>query len=288
LCLFAPCDSSLLARSAEPQPIPLLVVRQSSYKPQLPSSLHTQPGTSDLDDAVTTVIRQCDSKLTPTKLSRHSTGLLTPPDTLHVDRTAYNHLTEELRTKEISLAQAREDLAKKREDDRIKLREQEEMRMRALEGKDAEIEANEERIATLEERLASLQEKFDEMRCQKQLLDGQNTHDRARILELEGQIAVLQAEYNETFTNLGTANNTIPALHDELNTQRATAAKLWATIDDLTRQYEVLEHKNKTQSEIIARRKKHSLDLVNALTQSLNDVDLPFVRDNMAGLISDR
>jgi len=187
--------------------------------------------------------------------------------------------------KETNLEQAQQDLAKERENARVKLIEQDEMHTRALDDKDAEIKANEELIATLKKSLASLEEKLDEMRCQKQLLDGQNTHDRARILELEEQMSVLQAEYNEIFTNLTTANNTIPALHEELDAQRAAVAKLRATIDSLTRQCEMLEDKNKTQSEVVARRKKHSLDLVHALTQSLTDVDLPFVSLNMAGLM---
>ena len=255
--------------------------------PLLPPSPHTQFDTSDPDDVTTTVIARYDSKLTPTKPSCHPTGILTPPDTLHVDRIAYNHLTEELNTKKTGLAQAQEDLAKEREDARIKLREQGELHTRALEDKDAEVKANNERIATLEERLASLQEKFDEIKYQNQLLDGQSTHDCARILELEGQMSVLRAEYNEIFTNLTTANTTIPALHEELDTQRATVAKLRATIDDLTHQCQVLEDKNKSQSEVIARRKKHSLDLVNMLTQSLTNIDLPLVRFN-SGSRSDR
>ena len=232
-----------------------------------------------------TVVGRYHSQLTPTKPSRHATGLITPPDTHHVDRTAYNHLTEELRTKETNLEQAQRDLAKEREDARVKLGEQNEIHTRALEDKDAEIKTNEERIATLEGSLASLEEKFDEVGRQKQLLDGQNTHDCARILELEEQMSVLRAEYNEIVTNLTTANNAIPALHEELDAQRATVAKLRATIDGLTCQCEVLEDKNKTQSEVIASRKKHSLDLVHALTQSLADIDLPFVRLNMAGFM---
>lgn len=255
-----------------------LEVKQSSYKLQLPPSPHTQPDASNPNDTVTAVVgSRHDSKVTPTKPSRHPTGLLTPPDTLHVDRTAYNHLTEELKTKETDLEQAQKDLAKEREDTRIKLREQDEIHLRALEDKIAEIKANEERIVNLEERLAELHDKFDEMRCQKQLLEGQNTHDSARILELEEQTSALQAEYNQIFTNLTAANNTIQALHEELDAQRATIAKLRATIDDLTRQYQVLEGKNKAQGEVIARRKKHSLDLVHALAQSLADGDLPFV-----------
>jgi chromosome segregation ATPase len=234
---------------------------------------------------VANIVGQYDSEFTPIKPSRHPTGLLTPPDTLRVDRTAYNHLTEELRTKETNLEQAQQDLAKEREDAFVKLKEQDEMHTRALEDKDAEIKANVERIATLVESLSSLEEKIDEIKCQKQLLDEQNTHDRARILELEEQMSALRAEYNEIFTSLNTANNTIPALHEELDAQRATVAKLRATIDGLTRQCELLEDKNKTQSEVIARRKKHSLDLVHALAQSLTDVDLPFVRVNMAGLM---
>ena len=228
---------------------------------------------------------QHDGKLTPTKPGRHPTGLLTPPDTLHVDRTAYNHLTEELRSKETNLEQAQQDLANERENARIKLREQDEVHMQALEDKNAEIKTAEERIVNLEERLASLHEKFDEMRCQKQLLDGQNTHDRARLLELEEQISVLRTEYNEIFNNLTTANNMVSTLHEELDAQRATVAKLRATIDELTHQYELAEDKNKTQNEVIARRKKHSLDLVHALAQSLADDDLHFVCFNMAGLM---
>ncbi len=279
-----PCNSSPLDRSAESEshPIPLLVANQSSYKLQLPPSPHLQP---DASDAVTASVGQYDSNITPTRPGRHPTGLLTPPDTLHVNRTAYNHLTEELRTKETNLEQAQQDLANERENACIKLREQDEMHLRALEDKDAEIKATEERIVNLEERLALLHQKFDEMRCQKQLLDAQNTHDCARILELEEQISVLRAEYDEIVTGLITANKTISALHEELDAQRATVAKLRATIDELTHQYEVSEDKNKTQSEVIARRKKHSLDLVHALAQSLADVDLPFVCFNMAGLM---
>lgn len=279
-----PCNSPPLDRSAEPesQPIPLPVAKQPSYKLQLPPSPHPQP---DASHAVTASVGQHDSKLTPTKPGRHPTGLLTPPDTLHVDRTAYNHLTEELKTKETNLEQAQQDLANEREHARIKLRERDEMHMRALEDKDAEIKATEERIVILEERLASLHEKFDEMRCQKQLLDGQNTHDRARILELEEQISALRAEYNENFTNLTTANNTISTLHEELDAQRVTVINLRATITELTHQYEQSEDKNKTQSEVVARRKKHSLDLVHALAQSLADDDLPFVCINVAGLM---
>ena len=253
------------------------MVRQASYRLQLPPSPHTQPDPSDPDDTLSTVTGQYNDKLTPTKPNSHPIGLLTPPDTVHVDRTAYDYLTEELRMKETSLAQAQEDLEREREDARIKLRYQDEIHTRVLEEKDADRKANEERIVDLEKRLASLQEHLYELTSERVLLDEQNARDRARILELEHQISVLRTEYHGTFTNLTAANNTITALQEELEARRATVGGLRATIDDLTRQYMVLEDKNKAQNEVIAKRKKHSLDLVNALTQSLTDIDLPFV-----------
>lgn len=202
-----------------------------------------------------------------------------------MDRMAYDHLTEELRTKETSLAQAQEDLVKERNNVRIRLIEQDDVHTRVLEDKDAEVKANKERVANLEKRLASLQEKSDELTSKKQLLDEQNAHDHERVRELENQISVLRTEYNETFTNLTAANNMIQALQTELEAQRVTVSKLRATIEDLTHQRKVLEDKNKAQSDVIARRKKHSLDLVNTLTQSLTDIDLPFVRFDMANLM---
>jgi chromosome segregation ATPase len=144
---------------------------------------------------------------------------------------------------------------------------------------------NKGRVIALEETLASLQERVDELMSERELLDGQNVHDRTRVFELEKQMLLLQTKYNETFTNLAAANNTILVLQDELEAQRAAVAQLQATIEDLTRQYTVLEDKNKSQAEVIARRKKHSLDLVYTLAQSLTDIDLPFVRFNKANLI---
>lgn len=226
-----------------------------------------------------------NDRLTPTKPNSHPIGLLTPPTTIHVDRTAYDHLTEELRTKETSLAQAQEDLIKERDEARIKLIDRDKVYTRALEDKDAEVKANKGRIINLEKTLASLQEEFDELMSKKQLLDKQNVHDRERVRELENQISVLRTEYNETFTNLTTANNMIPALQTELEAQHVTVSRLRATIEDLTHQCKVLEDKNKAQSEVIARRKKHSLDLINALTQSLTDIDVPSVRSDIANLM---
>ena len=268
-------------RSAESQPTPLLVVRQASYTLQLPPSPCTQLDTFDPDDAVTTVTGGYDDRLTPTKPSGHPTGLPTPPDTVHVDRTAYDHLTEKLKTKETSLARAQEDLAREREGACIKLREQDETHTRALEEKDAEAKTNKKCIVDLEKRLASLQDEFDELMSEKQLLDNRNAHDRARILELETQIVVLQSKYDETFTNLTTTNNRISAMQEDSDAQHATVIELQATVDNLTRKCEALEDKNKMQSEVIAKRKKYSLGLVNALTQSLTDIDLPVVRFDM-------
>ena len=256
---------------------------------QLAPSSRTQLDTSDPDDAVSTLSGYND-RLTPTKPSGRPTGLLTPPDTVHVDRTQYDHLTEELRTKETSLARVQGDLAREREDACIKLKEQGEINARVLEEKEAEVKTNKKCIVGLEMRLASLQEKFDELISQKLLLDNQGTHDRARILELESQILVLQTKYNETFTNLTTRNNRISAMQEDLGAQCTTVTELRATVDGLTRQCEALEDKNKVQSEVIAKRKKHSLDLVNALARSLTDIDLPVVRFNIEksyGVIAD-
>lgn len=282
--LRPPWQLTVPFRSAESQPIPLLVARQASYRLPLPPSPRTQLDTSDPDDAVTNVMSGYNDRLTPTKPISHPTGLFTPPSTIHVDRTVYDHLTKELKTNEANLARAQEDLAQEREDAYIKLREQDEINTRALEEKDAEVKTNKKCIVDLEKRLASLQEEFDKLMSEKLFLDNQNAHDRARIIELESQISVLQTKNNETFTNLNALNNRISVIQEDLDAQRATATELGATVDDLTRQCEALEDKNKVQSKVIAKRKEHSLDLVNALVQSLNDIDLPVVRFNMTKL----